>query len=104
MRGEKLRVLAPIFAKDADVYIMACKTGNDGTLLRRISTILGGVRVHGFTNYVYATNYLYWIATVDDDTDGENREIVCWPSQCKDYSRPGHPPWSIGKPFNPKAR
>ena len=100
---EKLRILAPIFTRDANVYIMACKTGNDGTLLRRVSTVLGGVKVHGYTDFVTATNYLLW-ASVDDEADDGNREIVCWPSECRDLSyinpRTGeHPRWKVGKPF-----
>jgi hypothetical protein len=103
---EKLRVLAPIFTRDADVYIMACKTGNDGTLLRRVSTALGGVKVHGFTDFVTATNYWLW-ASVDDETDDGNKEIICWPSECRDlsYINPltgNHPRWNVGKPFSPR--
>jgi len=103
---DQLRVLAPLFAPDADVYIMSCKTGNDGSLLRRISIVLGGVRVHGYTDFVTATNYLLW-ASVDDETDDGNKEIVCWPSQCRDlsYTNPrtgDHPRWNVGKPFTPR--
>ena len=103
---DKLRILAPIFTDDANVYIMSCKTGNDGTLLRRISTVLGGVKVHGYTSFVTATNYLLW-ASVDDETDDDSKEIVCWPSECRDHSyinpQTGeHPRWNVGKPFTPR--
>jgi hypothetical protein len=102
---EKLRILAPIFTRDANVYIMACKAGNDGTLLRRVSTVLGGVKVHGYTDFITATNYLLW-ASVDDETDDGSKEIVCWPSECRDlsYINPqtgDNPRWTVGKPLDP---
>ena len=34
----------------------------------RVSTVLGGVKVHGYTDFVTATNYLLW-ASVDDEAD-----------------------------------
>jgi hypothetical protein len=100
---DSLKVLAPLFAPDADVIIMACQTGNNGTLLQKVSSVLGGVRVHGFTDYVTATNWWIFGATVSDETDDGNREIVCWPSECRDlsYTNPRtrmHPRWTRGYP------
>jgi hypothetical protein len=77
-----LRILAPFFAKNADVFILACRTGNDDFLLRKVSTVLGGVRVHGYTDYITTTNYWLW-ASVDDGTDDEGNEVVCLPSRCQ---------------------
>jgi hypothetical protein len=100
-RLDCLRVLAPVFARDADVYVMACKTGNDGALLRKVSQALGGVRVHGYTDYITTTNY--WLSvSVDDGTDDGGKEIVCWPSECRDFSYRNprtleHPQWRRGK-------
>jgi hypothetical protein len=92
-----LRVIAPFFAKNADVYILACKTGYAGELLRKVSKALGGVRVHGYTDYITTSNWGLWV-TVDDGTDDEGKEIVCWPGECRDFSytnpRTGnHPLW-----------
>lgn len=82
---DSLKVLAPAFAPGADVVIMACKTGVNGALLQKVSAVLGGVKVHGFTDYVTATDW--WLfATASDETDDGNREIVCWPSECSDLS------------------
>lgn len=99
---ERLRILRAVFAPNADVFIMACKTGNDGTLLRKVSAVLGGVRVHGYTDFVTATNYLLW-SSVDDETDDGNQEIVCWPTECRNlsYTNPmtgNHPRWNRGTP------
>ena len=71
----------------------------------RVSTVLGGVKVHGYTDFVTATNYLLW-ASVDDETDDGSKEIVCWPSECRDlsYINPqtgDSPRWTVGKPFDP---
>jgi hypothetical protein len=82
-----LRGLGHYFARDADVYIMACKTGRDDTLLRAVSTALGGVRVHGYTDYITTTNWWIFGSSVDDGTDDEGTEIVCWPTVCRDWGR-----------------
>jgi hypothetical protein len=78
---ESLRLLAPLFSRDADIYIMACRTGFDEALLRRVSQVLGGVRVHGYTDYVTVTNYGLF-ETLDDGTDDGGKHVVCWPSVC----------------------
>jgi hypothetical protein len=38
---ERLRMPAPVFTPDANVYIFSCKTGNDTGLLKKISRSLG---------------------------------------------------------------
>ena len=105
---QKMMILRPVFALNADVYIMACKTGNDASLLRRISVALGNVRVHGYTDFVTSTNYLCdrLSYSVSDETDDGNNEIVCWPSECRNYSSinpltGNHPRYNVGKPFRP---
>ena len=95
----RLRVLAAFFYKDADVYIMACKTGHATKLLQKVSRALGGVTVHGYTNYITTTNYWLW-ASIDEGVDDEyvifpdtsfeevhvGKHIVCWPTMCMDIS------------------
>jgi hypothetical protein len=103
---ERLRMLSAIFSPDAEVVLMACKTGNDGSLMRRVSSVLGGVKVRGYTDYVTATNYWLW-ASVDDETDDGSKEIVCWSGECRDFSQTdprtkAHPKWTVGKPINPR--
>jgi hypothetical protein len=84
-RIDALKPLSRLFTSDADVYIMACKTGRDSVLLREISRVLGGVRVHGFTDYIYTANYGLFV-TLDDSTDDGGKEIVCLPSRCIDMT------------------
>src|SRR5262245_14336636 len=62
---DRLRVLAPLFTKDAEVFILACRTGHSQPLLRKVSRALGGVAVHGYTAYITTTNYLVK-RTLDD--------------------------------------
>jgi len=86
-RIEYLSLIKPYLAADADVYILACKTGFDEPLLQRVSRVLGGVRVHGYTEFITTTNYLFFI-DVDDGTDDGGRHIVCLPNKCVDYVPP----------------
>src|SRR5262245_41342552 len=95
----RLRVLAPFFMKDADVYIMACRTGHATKLLQKVSKALGGVAVHGYTNYVTTSNYGLW-ASIDEGVGDEytiysgtpieevhvGKHIVCWPTKCINIS------------------
>src|SRR5262245_57005071 len=55
-----LRLLAPFFAKDANVYVLACRTAQREPVLQRLSHTLGGVKVHGYTAYIETTNN--WIS------------------------------------------
>lgn len=80
-RIELLKYIAPLLVKDADVYIVACKTGLATPLLQKVSKALGGVRVHGYTDYITTTNYLVFV-TLDDGTDDEGAEVVCLPGHC----------------------
>ena len=73
--------VASFFVRNADVYIVACKTGNDSAVLRKLSKALGGVRVHGYTDYITTTNYGLFI-TLDDGTEDGGRHIVCLPGDC----------------------
>ena len=45
-----LTVLTPFFSKYAEVYILACNTGQNHVLLNKVSTALGGVGVTAMTN------------------------------------------------------
>jgi hypothetical protein len=39
-----------------------------------------------YTDYITTTNW--WIgSSVDDGTDDEGTEIVCWPTVCRDWGR-----------------
>ena len=82
-----LKRVAHLFVKEADVYIMACRTGYDQALLRKVSNALGGVRVHGYTDYITTTNYGLFV-TLDDGTDDEGSEIVCLPGSCRVVRKP----------------
>lgn len=82
-RIDKLKLIAPSLAKDADVYILACKAGNDDKLLKRVSMALGGVRVHGYTGYIWTTSYWAFV-TLDDSVNPEDggHEVVCLSNNC----------------------
>jgi hypothetical protein len=95
----RLRVLAPLFEKNADVYIMACRTGHATKLLQKVSRALGGVTVHGYTNYITTSNYWLWASidegvgdsyTIYPDTSFEEvhvgKHIICWPTECLNIS------------------
>jgi hypothetical protein len=78
-----LRILAPFFAKDADVFILACHTGENRTLLEKVSTALGGVKVHGYTGRIETDGI-----TVDDGTSGGGKQTVCLRGNCTDTHQP----------------
>jgi hypothetical protein len=83
-----LKLIARFFVKDADVYLLACQTGQSTKLLRKVSAALGGVRVHGYTDYITTTNtgpfqWPFGGVSVDDGTDDEGKEIVCLPGSCR---------------------
>jgi len=72
-----LRLLRPCFAKDADVFILACHTGQSKVLLQKVSEALGGVRVHGYTENIETNGF-----TLDDGTRDGGRQIVCIAGKC----------------------
>ncbi len=63
--------LKPLLTKDANVYIMACHTGQREETLRSLSNALGGVKVHGYTGSVETTDY--WI---DVALSAEGKHVV----------------------------
>jgi hypothetical protein len=69
-------------ARDAEVYILACRTGFATNLLRKLSAALGAVRVYGYTDFITTTSYGFLGVEVDDGTGDEGKELVCWPSIC----------------------
>jgi hypothetical protein len=75
--------VARFFVRNADVYIVACKTGNDTAVLKKLSKALGGVRVHGYTDYITTTNYGLFV-TLDDGTEDGGQHIVCLPGDCSE--------------------
>jgi hypothetical protein len=89
-RLDAFRLIAPFFTRDAQVYILACKTGWDTPLLRRISFLLGGVEVHGYTGFITTTDWGFF-TTLDDDTDDGGVERVCWPQFCATLNDDGIP-------------
>jgi hypothetical protein len=72
---DALRRAAPFFAKNADVFIMACRTGQNETLLKRVSKALGGVKVHGYTDGIETDG-------ITVDIEGDGKENVCTESEC----------------------
>jgi hypothetical protein len=77
--------LKPLFAPGGAVVLLSCRTGRDGALLRQVSRCFGGIPVHGFTDYITTSNYLFW-TSVDDGTDDEGSEIVCLANFCHDIT------------------
>jgi len=69
--------LAPLFTKDASVYIMACQTGYNEDLLKKLSQAWGGIPVYGYTGLITTSDYWLWISV---DKGGD--EVVCVPSSC----------------------
>ena len=89
-------MLTPYFTKDASVYIMACRTGHSTKLLQKVSRALGGVPVHGYTNWITTTDFLA-TATVDTGVGDEykipgdekvyvGKHIICLPTSCMNAS------------------
>ena len=72
-----LTLLKPFFAKDADVFILACHTGQSKILLQRVSKSLGGVRVHGYTECIGTDGF-----TLDDGTRDGGDQILCVLGKC----------------------
>lgn len=68
-----LRKLRPLFAKDANVYILACHTGQSENALKNISDAFGGVKVHGYTGNIVTTDY--WL---DVGMNEEGEHLVCF--------------------------
>jgi hypothetical protein len=113
---ERLRVLSPLFRKTAHVYIMACRTGNDDKLLREVSSVLGGVAVHGYTGYITTSGF--WLsATVDyrvgdpyetefplKEQVGEAKHIVCWSNGCRNLPASAWSPTTEGLGIAAAAR
>jgi hypothetical protein len=66
--------LKPFLAKDADVYILACHTGQRETLWS-LSNALGGVKVHGGS--IVTTDYWIDVGMVE-----EGKHIVCFKNIC----------------------
>src|SRR5882724_3158267 len=85
-----LGLLAPFFAKDADVFILACHTGQSKVLLQKVSKALGGIRVHGYTESIETNGF-----TLDDGTRDGGQQIVCVLGKCKrtDQQRPARASW-----------
>jgi len=72
----ELRKLAPFFARDANVYILACRCGQTQDLLVKLSGALGGVKVHGYTDYIVTKDYGFK-ATLNDGTEDGGKHLVC---------------------------
>jgi hypothetical protein len=94
---DRLRILAPSFERGAEVEILACRTGHATKLLQKVSRALGGITVHGYTNYITTSDY--WLGVSVDrgvgdkyaiypDTSFEEvhvgKHVVCWPAVCLD--------------------
>lgn len=79
---EILGTIKRFLVRDAAVYILACRTGNDTRVLQAVSRALGGVRVYGYTDYITSTSYGFLGVSVDDGTGDEGKEVVCWPTVC----------------------
>jgi hypothetical protein len=77
-----LGTIKKFLTRDAEVYILACRTGRAKKLLQQVSFHLGGVRVYGYTDYITSTNFGPLGTMLDDGTDDEGLEFVCWPSIC----------------------
>ena len=74
--------LKPLLAKDANVYILACHTGQREETLRSLSNALGGVKVHGYTGSIVTSDY--WI----DVGMEEGKHIVCFKNMCDEQKPP----------------
>ena len=64
------------------------------------------MEVHGYTNFVTATNWGPFGATASDETDDDNKEIVCRPNGCIDLSHKDpktgtYAKYDWGKPYEP---
>ncbi len=77
----QLIALRPVFAPDARFFLLACKVGRCQGMLRSISVALGGIPVHAYENFVYASDYLLF-QSIDDKTDDNNNEVICWANGC----------------------
>jgi hypothetical protein len=77
-----LGAMRRFLVRDAEVYILACRTGYATDLLRKVSYALGGVRVYGYTEFITTTSYGFFGVGVDDGTSDGGKEVVCWPSIC----------------------
>ncbi|BDC51442.1 hypothetical protein F183_A37580 [Bryobacterales bacterium F-183] len=77
-----LRRVAPFLSRDAHVYILACRTGNDRSVLSKVSECLGGIPVHGYTNYITTTSFGPYYTALDDGTGDGGKEVVCINGQC----------------------
>jgi TolA-binding protein len=75
--------LKPFLAKDADVYILACHTGQREETLRSLSNALGGVKVHGYTGSIVTTDYWIDVGMVE-----EGKHIVCFKNRCDEPKAP----------------
>jgi len=73
----ELRKLAPYFARDANVYVLACRCGQTEDLLRKLSGAFGGAKVHGYTDYIVTRDYGITV-TLSDGTDNGGKHIVCF--------------------------
>jgi hypothetical protein len=81
-----LRTVSTLLTHNADVYIVACRTGRDTDVLQAVSKALGGVRVHGYTEYITFTNWLVKVEWEDGTERGGSR-VVCVPGACWDRDR-----------------
>ena len=77
----KLAPIVPWLTAHADVYLLSCKVANKPLALSILSDALGGVAVHGFTDWIYTTSFLGY-TSVDDQTDDGANEVVCWSNEC----------------------
>jgi hypothetical protein len=75
--------IAPFLDKNAEVYIVACFTAREREVLQKVSLALGGVRVHGYTEWIWTHNYGV-LVTMDDsvNSEGGGHEIVCLANKC----------------------
>lgn len=81
-----LRKLAPSFARDANVYLLSCRTGQKDELLKKFSRAFGGVNVHGYTGFITTTDYWFKV-NLDDGTEEGGKHVVCFRNRCEESKR-----------------
>jgi hypothetical protein len=93
MLKQKLWPIRTVLAAHAHVYLLSCRTGKSTALLGGVSDALGGIAVHGFTDYISTLN-LYVYTSVDDGTEDGGKEIVCWSNECVEVKTNGLRPFT----------
>jgi len=89
MAGDKeielFRAIALSLYENADVYIMACKTGFATNLLQQVRGPWR-IRVHGYTEYITTTNYWFTSPSMTERRRGAG--IICLPGNCYPKFKP----------------